>query len=221
MTLIFQRYDPDSPAPPLLLAATSHDGGETFDRPVTINVMSSSEPDDMRTGALPAAAVDPVIGAIFVVWQDTRSRGDGFNDIQIVRSVDGGNSWTPPRVVNAHVADGGLDHLTPAVAAHDHRVSVTFLARNNVGGPSDTVWQRYTSSSDDGTTFDPAITLGPGIDLRYAATVFFDGTRFLGDYMGLAASPGVAHPMWCRSSNWPSGPAPKHQTTWSATVDLP
>ncbi len=219
LTVLYQKYLPDFSMPPSLVALTSHDGGLTYDPPVTIDFMLSSEPEDMRTGALPAAAVDPVTGYLYAVWQDTRTRGDGFNDIVLARSRDGGGTWTPARRVDRATLDGGLDHVTPAVAAYGGRVWVTYLVRNYVGGPSHLVFERIALSVDDGATFGPAQTLGPPIDLDFAATVSFDGTKFLGDYMGVAASNGSGHALWCRSSKWRTGGSGQHQTTWTATVD--
>ncbi len=217
LTILFQKYEPDSPFPPSLVALTSHDGGLTFDAPVTVDFMLSSEPEDMRTGALPAATVDPLTGRMYAVWQDVRTRGDGFNDIVLARSKNGGATWTQARRVNQGVIDGGLDHFTPAVAAYGGNVWVTFLVRDYVGGPSRFVFERVVLSTDHGWTFGPAVTLGPAIDLDFAATVFFDGTKFLGDYTGVAASSEVGHALWCRSSRWRA--EPRHQTTWTASID--
>jgi hypothetical protein len=51
----------------------------------------------MRTGGLPAAAIDPVTGQMYVVWQDTRSNPSGLNDIVLSESSDGGTKWSAPR----------------------------------------------------------------------------------------------------------------------------
>jgi hypothetical protein len=219
LTILFQKYRPDTPMPPSLVAMTSHDGGQTYDPAVTVDFMSSSEPEDMRTGALPAAAVDPVTGHMYAVWQDTRTRGDGFNDIVLAHSEDGGNTWTGGRRVNQGTPDGGVDHFTPAVAAHAGHVWVSFLVRDYVGGPADRVFERFALSTNDGKTFGPAETLGFAIDLNFAATVSFNGTKFLGDYMGMAASSDSGHALWCRSSRWSGGLTSQHQTTWAATMD--
>ena len=76
-----------------------------------------SEPADMRTGALPSAAVDPATGHLFVVWQDVRFRSDGLNDVVITRSTDGGRSWLLLGRVNAESALQRRDNFTPDVAA--------------------------------------------------------------------------------------------------------
>ncbi|HVO23771.1 MAG TPA: sialidase family protein, partial [Candidatus Margulisiibacteriota bacterium] len=75
------------------VAQTSHNGGLSFDPPVTINSFQGGELSDIRSGGLPAAAVDPHTGFLYAVWEDQRFRSDSVRDIVISRSTDGGADW--------------------------------------------------------------------------------------------------------------------------------
>ena len=196
------------------VAQTSHDGGATFAPPVTIGTFEGHDPAGLRTGdGLPAAAVDPVTGRLYVVWQDGRFRSDGLDDIVISTSSDGGTTWGPLAVVNQRASRRPRDRFTPAVAAYGGAVLVVYGAIVN-GGPR--VGMRYVASGDAGVTFGREHRLGHMGNLTFAATA--DGRRFLGDYIGVTASATTAHAVWCLPSR-PHLPAqgPFHQVTMSAT----
>jgi hypothetical protein len=198
-----------------VVSKTSHDGGNTYGGAVTINSYQGHDPSGMRSGGLPTAAVDPTTGILYAGWQDGRFRTDGLNDTVLSRSTNGGASWGPLVRVNADPTDSKLDHFTPDVAAYGGFVHVTYRTRDNHGGPSNLVDERYIVSSNDGQSFTGELTLGPPADLNYAAEA---GGKFLGDYMGVAAWGTFVHAVWCVSSAPTGVGAVFHQTTWSGTV---
>ena len=200
------------------VAQTSTDGGLTFGPPVTIAEFLGAGDPGMRTGGLPSAAIDPATGAMDVVWQDTRFRSDGHNDVVLSSSNDGGATWSALTPVNGPDPQGQvLDHFTPDVAASGGVVHVTYRTRDFAGkGPSRYVDERYVVSADGGATFGGELILGPPTDLKYAAVV--TGNRaFLGDYVGLVADRRVAHVTWCVALF--SKNARYDQTLWSAVID--
>jgi BNR/Asp-box repeat protein len=212
VTAVYQNLDNG-----FVVSQTSTDGGDHWGPKVNIGLFQGTEPPDMRTGGLPTATVDPVTGYLYAGWQDARFRSDGFNDILLWRSTDGGASWTGPVKANPDASGSGLDRFTPDIAAYGHNLHVTWLTRAGSGSSfSDKVAETYTLSTDDGATFAPAFKVGPPADLSWAAQA---GGRFLGDYMGVAAWAGGAHAVWCRSSG-PPAPRTYHQTAWSATFRL-
>jgi hypothetical protein len=192
-------------------AQTSHDGGATWSAPVKIAQFLGAGVPGMRTGGLPAAAADPRTGQLYVTWQDARFNPDGLNDIVLSSSADGVH-WTSPAVVNPKVA--GLDRFTPAVAATNGVVHVTYRTRG-ANGTAATVSEDYIASTNRGATFGYERQVGPVSRLTWAAQA--DGA-FLGDYMGLAAVPGFAVLNWCVSSAPPVSGASFHQTDWTAIV---
>jgi hypothetical protein len=203
-----------------LRARTSTDGGQTYGSYVTISSFQGHDPSGIRTGAgfgLGQAAVDRVTGKLYVVWQDARFRTDGMNDI-VMSSSSNGTTWTAPMRVNQDATSSGIDHFDESVAAYNGVVHVAYVIRS--GSTSQILRQQYTVSMDGGATFSGEKTLGPRLNLQWAAEVFFSGTRFLGDYFSMTAGPGVAHPVWVRPSR-PSRQQTYHQTTWSATIKIP
>ena len=82
LTVVYDLFVPSAANPnqgsDYETAQTSHDGGVTWSAPVTIGQFLGSEVPGMRTGGLPAAAIDPTTGRIYVVWQDTRFNPAGL-----------------------------------------------------------------------------------------------------------------------------------------------
>ncbi len=220
ITVVYDLFVPD-PANPdqgsdYETAQTSHDGGLAWSPPVTIGQFLGSEVPGMRTGELPAAAIDPVTGRMYVVWQDTRFSPAGLNDVVLSTSADGGRSWTAPRAVNPRVA--GLDRFTPAVAANGGTVHITYRTRG-ANGTAPSVSEDYVASTDGGRTFGYEHQVGPAGPLRWAAVSdeVPPPVAFLGDYMGLAATAHKAELVWCLPSKPPVS-GQYHQTAWASTV---
>ena len=121
------------------MAQTSRNGGLGFEAPVLVADDQSQEVPGLSTKGsgvtFMGAAVDPVRGGLYVVWQDGRLRSDGRNDIVLSRSTDGGAHWDPPHLVND---DAGKvrNHFTPGVAAH-HGVVVVFTGAIQRGAAID------------------------------------------------------------------------------------
>lgn len=211
LTIVYENF-----ATGRIVSQTSTDGGVTFAAQVVVAADRANDPTDMRAGSdLPSAAVDASTGALFVAWGDTRFRSDGLMDAVVSRSTDGGATWSPPFRANQDPPTDGIDHLTPAIAAAAGDLDVTYRTRAKTSsGFSSLVGIDYIGSADGGQTFGPEIALGKPADLTWAAV---SRGKFLGDYMGLAASADAVHAVWCRSSQ-PPGSETYHQTTWSATV---
>jgi hypothetical protein len=122
-------------------------------------------------------------GTAFTVWWQ---RGeDGSGQIVLSRSRDGGRHWSTPKVVTGATRSAFL----PAIATgRRHTVAVTYydLRHDRPGDRRLTTDAWFALSRDSGAHWRTAHLAGP-FDLRTAAAV--DGTRFLGDYFGLARTP--------------------------------
>jgi hypothetical protein len=229
LTVIFQSIDHLT-----TVAQTSTDGGVTWGPQVTVAKFDGADPTGIRSGALPAAAVDPLTGDLYAAWQDLRFRTDGLNDILLSTSTDGGTTWTTPIRVNQDATDSKIDHFTPAVAAYGGSVFVTYRTRDNSAGLSNKVGMAIIVSTDGGATFSGELAMGPPTSLRYAAYVNGDVAegadvpgihhpdapaiqKFLGDYMGLSATATAVQAVWCVASTPPTGET-LFQTAWSGTL---
>ena len=206
-----------------VVAQTSHDGGLSFDPRVKINSLQSGALPDIRSGGLPAAALDAFTGDLYAVWEDRRFRSDGVRDIVISGSTDGGASWSGLARVNPDAPNSQRDHFTPAVSAVNGRVHVTYRTRDTSAGLSLLVDLRYIASADGGATFSGERTVGDPTDLHFAAqTTTADCLNppcyFLGDYMGVAASSQAVHPVWCRAFQDPAQPSARNESTWSSRI---
>lgn len=100
--------------------------------------------------------VDQRTGTLYVTY--TRFGTDGSSPIELVRSYDGGRTWTPPSVIVPNEADDfnqGTYPVTVALPNGGTRVIVFWWARTF--GPVGVTDRRieYAVSNDDGNTFGP------------------------------------------------------------------
>jgi len=96
-------------------AATSRDGGASFEPPVVVSELRERSPRGLRFFPLPAADVDPA-GRIWVAWHDCRpSPGCVRNSIVVSTSPDG-TAWAAPVPITA-----GRNALLPALGLDPER----------------------------------------------------------------------------------------------------
>lgn len=188
-----------------LRIVTSRDGGATWTNPKSVARVQAVGVAGIRTAEeLPSAAIDPITGAMAVVWQDGRYDA---SDVFVTRSTDGGVTWSEPTLVNDGPA--GEVQFTPAVAIRSGVTHVSWYDSRDAAADA-TVWQmRFASSNLGGQTFGASIAIGDEFDIDDA----FDTQRgrFLGDYNGVAATASTVHPVWVDSSRG-------ENDVWSAIV---
>ncbi|WP_279579296.1 sialidase family protein [Fodinicola feengrottensis] len=182
----------------LLVARTSHDGGATWSAPTTITHDAGEGPVGIRC-CLPSATADPVTGLLYAAWDSADPTA-----VQLSRSVDG-THWSTP--VDVTHGKAGTDHVNVGVAAFFGRVYVSYGTRDTTVQNGRYV-QQQLSTSLGGAYFGQPQPPGPLSDLNNAAVA--DG-KFPGDYIGIAAGPGRAYAVWCRSSTPTDPTATYHQ----------
>jgi hypothetical protein len=176
--------------PLVVFASRSEDGGVTWSAPVKVADLRGAFVPNLRTGGLPAAAIDPRNGRLYVVWQD--DLGTGVDAVMISRSEDGGSNWSAPEILSE---DTSASSFTPAVAvAPTGRVAVSYYSLRNDPARAFLV-DHYLALSNDGVHFASARrTTKSSYDVRFAAVS--DRGFFLGDYQGLVAGRKLIHALW-------------------------
>jgi len=102
--------------------------------------------------------VNPKTGALYMTY--TRFGADGGTPIEMVRSYDGGRTWTAPSVIVPNLADTFNQATQPIVTATG-RIVVTWISRtfSLVTGSETSNRIEYAFSDTDGATFGPAGTI--------------------------------------------------------------
>lgn len=181
---------------------TSDDGGLSLNPPVTVArpavtalTINTYIPGDFRVPPFLMHAVDPASGRLYGVYSDLTRTVAGQGDLNIIltTSDDGGQTWSPGRVINGDDSVPG-DQFMPWIEV-DRRGGVHviwFDTRRNPGQDTDAhalvdVW--YASSRDRGQTWtETRLTDQPLDSDRTRWSPFGTGTPFLGDYLAMAVS---------------------------------
>jgi len=109
--------------------------------------------------------VDQVTGELYLTY--TRFGADGSTPLELVRTKDGGKTWTPPTVIVPNLLDTFNQATNPLVVwtPRGKRLVVTWFSTtfDIVNPPFPEVSERieYTYSDDDGVTFAPTMTVSP------------------------------------------------------------
>ena len=165
----------------------SMDGGRNFTRPVDItgNYKPVKFDSTYRTPDYPGLAVSPVDGSIYVAYADMQNKAG--TEVEFIRSTDGGASFSAPTIVN----DVSMGHQFMQAIAVDELgiIHMSWYDTRNSPNDSSNLDIYATFSTDGGVTFRPSARVTP--------SSFNVGiVLFIGDYAGIAAAGGVAHPVW-------------------------
>ncbi len=167
----------------------STDGGLTFTpvqavQPIFNDVTFTS---DYRKNSFPNLVVSPVASQAFIydVYAD-QPLGNAF--VEVVRSITPGSFSFPSPVAINDAALG--QHFMPAAAVDPKgTLHVSWFDTRNSQANNDLYDIFATFSRNSGNTFAP--------NARLTTTLSDSGTGgFIGDYAGIAAAAGFAHPVW-------------------------
>lgn len=173
----------------------STDGGQTFSAAVAVSPVFNplSFTSTYRKNSFPALAVDPSSGALYVAYADQPSTN--ASRIELVASYDQGAHFTAPVALDDDNALG--QRLMPALAVDGTgTVHCSWFDTRNSPDGSAQYYDIYASySSDQGASFAPNARVT-------ASTINAGTTGFLGDYSGITAAGGFAHPVWTDGSDY-------------------
>lgn len=133
---------------------------------------------------LPHVTVDRQSGALYAVWGDSRFSGGQRDGIVLVKSTNGGLTWSGPVQINQ---EPGAPAFTPTISvAADGTVAVSYYDLRNDTSDPDTLLADYwiIHSHDGGATWSEEHISGP-FDIKTAPIA---GGYFLGDYQGLTSA---------------------------------
>lgn len=181
-----------------LQVAKSTDGGLSIGTPVTavprISFLPTVLPGNLfRTFTIPQLAADN--RGVYMVWDDFRTN---TSNVMFTRSTDGGATWTSPIVVN-DILTG--EHFMSSIAVSAGIISVVWYDSRQGQLSNGTITGLnlfYAQSTDAGLTFSQNVqvtskSFNPNLVER---ADFNDTQPFIGDYLQVTASPGLAHPIW-------------------------
>jgi len=197
----------------------STDGGVTFgaDRFVTHQPggWDFDVPGIYRCNGLPVTVCDvstsPYRGTIYINWSDQRN-GLNNTDVFLIKSTDGGNTWSNVKRVNDDLTTTHQFFSWMAIDPTTGFVYIVFYDRRNYTTTQTDVY--VARSTDGGETFQ---------NFRVSQSAFSpQASIFFGDYTGIAALNRTIYPIWMRMdgttlSVWT---AIIHDTTSSTRVDF-
>ncbi|RYU77975.1 T9SS type A sorting domain-containing protein [Hymenobacter persicinus] len=163
-----------------------------------------------RANGLPITACDvsqgPNRGTIYVNWSDQRN-GPSDTDVWLVKSTDGGQTWSAPRRVNNDTA-GHQQFFTWMTIdqATGYLWFVFYDRRNYPANATETRTDVYGArSTDGGQTFQ---------NFRLSQSPFVPNPGvFFGDYTNITAHNNVVRPIWTRLDN-------QQLSVWTALIDV-
>ncbi|NVO18055.1 MAG: exo-alpha-sialidase [Bacteroidetes bacterium] len=146
-----------------------------------------------RSNGMPVTCCDlsqgPHRGTIYTNWSDQRN-GPNDTDVWLVKSTDGGNSWSSPKRVNDDPPGKQQFFNWMTVDQATGYIYIIFYDRRNYANDQTDVY--LASSRDGGETFD---------NMRISAAPFTPNPAvFFGDYTNITAHNNIVRPIWAALS---------------------
>lgn len=189
----------------LLMANRSLDGGASFGQQQAIATTSVAFDDAIPAMASRNALLYPACdtdrsgganrGTLYCSWMDeTASNG---TDIFVSRSSDRGASWSAPVRVNNDSPGVRKDQFNQWLSVDPTNGSVNLSWNDARNDPADIKTDIYFSqSTDGGLSFGSNIKVTTAASDESANNPCADAGNQYGDYEGIVASGGSAHPIW-------------------------
>ncbi len=209
----FAIYDnfPSQTAPEDAIGfAKSTDGGATWTKARIYGALTPNgnfnfgirgylKTNQIRVSSFPSMTVDRSGGAyngyIYIVWpQKNVSPAGSDPDIVLIRSTDGGTTWSSPVRVNNDALNNGRDQYYPwcTVDQSNGRLSIVFYdSRHTTTNDSTGVWM--ATSVDGGLTFENFKVSDANFKPKPITGL---ASGYQGDYIGITAANGKTYPFW-------------------------
>lgn len=191
--------------------AKSTNGGVSFTKAriytaPNFGIRGNLKPTNIRVSSFPSMAVDrsggPRNGYIYIVWPQRGVSPAGSDpDIVLIRSTDGGSTWSSPVRVNNDPINNGKDQYYPwcTVDQSNGALHIVFYDNRNTTTDSSGVWM--ATSFDGGLTFENFQVSDANFKPKPISGL---ASGYQGDYIGITAGNGKAYPVWAedRTGNY-------------------
>ena len=173
-----------------------------------------------RCSGMPVTVCDnskgPYRGSIYINFSDQRNGKDN-TDIFLVKSTNGGTSWTKPKLVNN---DSQVDKKSKKRTAQAREKNkdqfMSWMAVDQSNGYLYIVFYDRRNFSDDSTDVYLAVSKDGGetFSNEKISEQPFKPSRsvFLGDYLNISASRGIIRPIWVSMED-------KRTKIWTAIIN--
>jgi hypothetical protein len=202
-------YVVSTDAQSLVAMLVSTDGGASFrsapDPATGITTLEAALPAVDRFPELPGGTFrvisDPTVAAygdiVLVAWSDYR---EGAARIYYVRSVDGGSTWSTPsgQRLDTATVPSDFHHIMPQMVVDQLGVFGCVYYEFGPKPKKSLIDVVLSLSADEGVTFGSSVLTTQPWDPTLDAPWAHGDPRvtFIGDYMGLDASPQGFQPVW-------------------------
>ncbi|MHC1736916.1 MAG: T9SS type A sorting domain-containing protein [Ignavibacteriaceae bacterium] len=181
----------------------STDGGETWGTPRNIYAKTNfgirgtlSNKASIRVASFPSMSVNRSTGEIYIVFPQEGNIAPSGNSIDIVmiKSTDGGTTWTTGSRVNNDLMTNSKDQYYPwcTVDQSTGALHVVFYDSRNVQNDSAEVYM--ASSFDGGANFENFKVSDQKFKPKPISGL---AGGYQGDYIGITALNNVVYPYWC------------------------
>ena len=147
-----------------------------------------------RANGLPITSCDlsnsPYRGTIYINWSDQRN-GTTDTDVWLIKSTDGGNTWSSVKRVNDDPAGKQQFFTWMTIDQKNGNIYFVYYDRRNYSNTQTDVYM--ARSVDGGETFT---------NFKVSETPFTpNSSTFFGDYTNISAHNGKVRPIWARLDN--------------------
>ena len=191
--------------------AKSTDGGVTWTKAriyssANFGIRGNLKTTSIRVSSFPSMTVDRSGGArngyIYICWpQKGVSPAGSDPDIVMIRSTNGGTSWSTPIRVNNDVVNNGKDQYYPWCAVDQSNGMLHVVFYDNRNTTSDSTGVFMATSVDGGLTFDNYQVSNANFKPKPISGL---ASGYQGDYIGITTAVGKAYPFWAddRTGNY-------------------
>jgi hypothetical protein len=192
--------------------AKSTNGGVTWGAPINVyqstnfGIRGNLKPTQIRVSSFPSMAVDrsggPRNGTIYITWPQRGVAPAGTDpDIVMVKSTDGGTTWSAPVRVNDDPINNGKDQYYPWMTVDQSNGNLLFVFYDNRETSNDSSGVYVARSTDGGTTFENFRVSDQNFKPKPINGL---ASGYQGDYIGIVAANDKAYPLWCddRTGNY-------------------